>query len=114
MFDILNNAWDVVKSPFTSEEKSTPAPVYEAVGITPTEAVLAGGGKVEEVGSVKPEMKSRWAGVLEGMGKQLTADSGARAPNAPAFRPSFRQPQMPQSIADAEMAQIAQQNNYLG
>ncbi|MGL5581051.1 MAG: hypothetical protein ACRDCE_08830 [Cetobacterium sp.] len=81
------------------------APVVEAVGQTPLEAVLAGGGNASEVGSISPDLSKRLGGVLNQFGSQLTQQSAASTPQAPAFKPKFTPNPVPQFGQDV-MAQL--------
>lgn len=83
------------------------APVVEAVGQSPLEAVLAGGGDASEVGSIAADtgLAKRMGGVINQMGKQLSSSSAAQPRQAPAFKPQF-QLQQPTGFADAAVQQL--------
>lgn len=85
------------------------APVAEAVGMTPKEAILAGGGNAAEVGSISPAMSGRFGSVLESMGPMLSQGSQQSGPVAPAFKPNFQRQQQPAYGSDV-MAQLASQD----
>lgn len=83
------------------------APVVEAVGQSPLEAILAGGGDASEVGSIALDnsWKKRMGGVINQMGGDLAKASAAPKVQAPAFRPNFQRPQT-QSFGSDVMEQI--------
>lgn len=87
------------------------APVSSAVGMTPAEAIVAGGGSASEVGSVSTAgAYSRFGNVLNQFGGQMMNNSSAQTPQAPAFKPQYK-PQQQQGYGQAAMSQMS--NDYM-
>ena len=84
------------------------APVSSAVGMSPADAIVAGGGNAAEAGSVSTAgAYSRFGNVLKNFGGQMTNGSQQSGPVAPAFKPKFT-PSKQQAYGADMMSQLGQ------